>query len=306
MVEGVGKVAEGGTRNLVGSSASRRGIALNLLLVAAKLAAGIFTGSVSTVADGFNNLTDAAGSVITWAGFKMAGKKADKEHPFGHGRYEYLAGLGAAVLILLVGIELARSGVGEILRPSPLKLSPLLFAVLCTSILVKIWMAVYYGRLSRRIGSSALRAVSFDSRNDVLATAAVLVSALLYHWTGLQLDGWAAIIIALFIINNGWGLIRETVSQLVGEAPSPELVDYICDKITGHDQVLGIHDLIVHDYGPDRRYVSAHVEMPEDEDPVVTHAIIDSIERSFLEEDGIHLIIHYDPVPREAGLGGGH
>lgn len=296
--ESVGGIQQG-VRSQMGSSASSRGVAINLLLVAAKLVAGLLAGSVSVVADGLNNLMDAAGSIITWAGFKMAGKKADKEHPYGHGRYEYLAGLGAAVLILVIGVELGRSGIEEILRPSPIKLSPLLFGVLAASILVKAWMAVYYSRIGRRMGSSALKAVAADSWNDVLATGAVLLSAVLYRLTGAHLDGWAAVLVALFILYNGWGLVRETISQLVGEAPAPELVDYICEKISRHEQVLGIHDLIVHDYGPGRRYVSAHVEMPGDEDPMVTHDIIDAIERRFLEEDHIHLIIHYDPVPRK-------
>lgn len=296
--DGTGSVPEG-ARYLVGSSASGRGVLVNLLLVAGKMAAGILSGSVSVFADGINNLMDAAGSVITWAGFKMAGKKADEEHPFGHGRYEYLAGLGTAVLIVIVGLELGRSGLGEILEPTPLKLNPLLFAVLGLSILVKGWMAVYYGHLSRRMASSAFKAISADSRNDVLATGTVLLSTVLFRFTGLQLDGWATLIVALFVIQNGWSLIKETISQLVGEAPDPELVTYICEKIARHDQVLGIHDLIVHDYGPGRRYVSAHVEMPGDEDPVITHAIIDAIERQFLDEDHIHLIIHYDPVPRD-------
>lgn len=206
-------------RHQVGSSASRLGVGINLLLVALKLAAGVLSGSVSAVADGLNNLMDAAASIITWAGFKMAAKKADAEHPFGHGRYEYLAGLGAAVLIMVVGVELARSGVGEILRPTPLKLSPLLFGVLGLSILVKAWMAYYYGRSGRRMGSSAFKAVAADSRNDALATGAVLLSALLFRWTGLQLDGWAAVIVALFIVHSGWGLVKETVSQLVGRPP---------------------------------------------------------------------------------------
>lgn len=292
-----------GVRHLVGSSASGKGVLINLVLVAAKMTAGILSGSVSLVADGFNNLMDAAASVITWAGFKMAGKKADKEHPFGHGRYEYLAGLGTAVLILVVGIELARSGVTEILHPTPLTLSPLLFVVLAGSILVKTWMAVYYGRLGRRMTSSALKAVSADSRNDALATGAVLLSAAIFYWGDVQLDGWAAVVVALFIVQSGVGLVRETISQLVGEAPDPELVDYISEKIARCDLVQGIHDLIVHDYGPGRRYVSVHVEMPDDEDPVVTHGIIDAIERSFLEEDHIHLIIHYDPVPRDSKAG---
>jgi cation diffusion facilitator family transporter len=301
MAEGFGKmVVDPGERHLLGSSASWKGIAVNLLLVVGKVAAGVLSGSVSVLADGINNLMDAAGSIITFAGFRMAAKKADKEHPFGHGRYEYLAGLGASVLVLIVGIEMARSGVEEILRPTDLELNLLTFAVLGISIVVKIWMALSYARLSRRIGSSALKAVSVDSRNDALATGAVLASFALQRYTGLQLDGWGAVLVALFILHNGLGLVRETISPLIGEAPSQELVEYITDKIAEHDQVLGIHDLIIHDYGPGRRYVSAHVEMPEDEDPIKTHAIIDTIEQDFLETDQIHLIIHYDPVPRNA------
>ncbi|NMB02378.1 MAG: cation transporter [Firmicutes bacterium] len=287
------------SRSSAGSFASWAGIVINLLLVVGKVTAGIFAGSVAVIADGLNNLMDALGAIITLLGFKMAAKKADDEHPFGHGRYEYIAGLAVAVLVLVVGVELARSGITEILDPSPVDFGTPIVIVLVISVAVKSWMALFYRRFSKRIGSSALKAVSVDSRNDALATSAVFISALVSRYAGIELDGWAALGVSLFILYNGIGLLKETISPLVGEAPSEELVDYISEKITAHKQVLGIHDLIIHDYGPERRYVSAHVEMPSDEDPVITHDIIDSIERDFLENDGIHLIIHVDPVAPE-------
>ncbi len=283
-------------RNALGRFAGLAGIVINLLLVAGKITFGLVAGSIAVVADGFNNLMDAAGAIITLLGFKMAAKKADDEHPHGHGRYEYIAGLAVSVLVLVVGIELARSGISEIISPSPVDFGLALFVVLVASVLIKAWMAIFYGSLGVRIESSALKAVSVDSRNDALTTSAVLVSALISRYSGIQLDGWAALGVAIFIIYQGMGLIRETISPLVGEAPSEELVEYISEKIGAYEGVLGIHDLIIHDYGPDRRYVSAHVEMPSDWDPLVTHEIIDGIERVFLKEDRIHLIIHYDPV----------
>ncbi len=284
------------TRNALGRVAGWMGIGINLLLVVGKITAGLLTGSIAVVADGANNLMDALGSVITVAGFRMAAKKADEEHPHGHGRYEYIAGLAVAVLVLVVGVELARGGISEIIAPSPVEFGVLIITVLGLSLAIKIWMAMFYGALSIKIGSSVLKAVSVDSRNDALATGAVLLSAVVSHLTGVALDGLAALGVALFIIYNGIGLVRETISPLVGEAPSPELVQYISEKIASYQGVLGLHDLIIHDYGPDRRYVSAHVEMPSDWEPLVTHDIIDRIERDLLDNDGIHLIIHYDPV----------
>lgn len=291
-------------RRSVGTLAGWTGIVINLLLVAGKVTAGLVVGSISVVADGLNNLMDAAGSIITLVGFKMAAKKADDEHPHGHGRYEYIAGLAVAVLVLVVGIELARAGISEISNPSPVDFGPVILIVLVVSVVVKIWMAVFYQTLSVRIDSSPLKAVSVDSRNDVLATGAVLISALVSRLTGLSLDGWAGLGVAIFILYNGIGLVKDTISPLVGEAPPEELVDYISEKIASYEGVLGIHDLIIHDYGPDKRYVSAHVEMPSDWDPLVTHDIIDRIERELLEIDRIHLIIHYDPVVTEQHFGG--
>lgn len=299
-VKGYRDSTDPNVRKSIGTFASWSGIFINLFLVTSKVAIGLLTGSISVVADGFNNLMDAAGSIIVLIGFKMAAKKADKEHPHGHGRYEYIAGLAVAVLVLVVGIELARGGIGEILKPTSVSYTKPLFAILIVSLLVKSWMALFFGRLGSHIDSSPLKAVSVDSRNDALATGAVLLSTIFSGYTGVQLDGWAALGVAIFIVYNGIGLVRETISPLVGEAPSEELVDYISTKIAQYEGVLGIHDLIIHDYGPDRRYVSAHVEMPSDWDPLVTHEIIDGIERDFLEKDRIHLIIHYDPVIMES------
>jgi cation diffusion facilitator family transporter len=286
-------------RKSVGSFASWTGILINVLLVAGKVTVGLVAGSISVVADGLNNLMDAAGSIITLVGFKMAARKADEEHPHGHGRYEYIAGLAVAVLVLVIGIELARAGVSKILNPSFVKFGPVILIILVFSVVVKVWMAMFYQTLNVRIDSSPLKAVSADSRNDALATGAVLFSALVSRFAGLSLDGWAGLGVAIFIIYNGIGLVKDTISPLVGEAPSEEFVDYLSEKITSYEGVLGIHDLIIHDYGPDKRYVSAHVEMPSDWDPLITHDIIDRIERELLETDRIHLIIHYDPVVTE-------
>ena len=295
-IKGYGDFADPEVRKSIGTFASWFGILINLLLVMSKVLIGLFAGSISVVADGLNNFMDATGSIIVLVGLKMAAKKADEEHPHGHGRYEYLAGLAVAVLVLVVGIELARGGIAEIIWPTSVSFTRPLFVVLIVSIAVKAWMALFYRRLALKIDSTPLKAVSVDSRNDVLATGAVLLSTTLSRLIGVPLDGWAALGVAIFIVYNGVGLVRETVSPLVGEAPSDELVDFISRKIAGYEGVLGIHDLIIHDYGPDRRYVSAHVEMPSDWDPLVTHEIIDGIERDLLENDRIHLIIHYDPV----------
>ena len=283
-------------RSSVGRFASLTGIFLNLSLVAAKVVVGLLSGSIAVVADGLNNLMDASGSIITLAGFKIAEKKADKEHPFGHGRYEYVAGFVVAILVLAVGIELGKNGIKRIFNPEPVNLGPVVFIILILSILLKFWMAGFYRSLGRRIGSTALKAVSADNRNDTLATGAVLLSAIISRFAEINLDGWAGLGVAVFIIYNGISLIRETLSPLLGEAPSNELVEYIAQKILSYEYVMGIHDIIVHDYGPNRRYVSVHVEMPSNEDIMAIHAVIDEIEKSFLENDGIHLIIHHDPI----------
>ncbi len=283
-------------RTAAGGLAGRVGIFCNLLLVVGKLFAGFLTGSVAIMADGLNNLSDAASSIITLIGFKFASKEADKEHPFGHARIEYLAGLTVAVLVLVMGIELGKSSIDKIINPTPVSFGWVSLLILFASILVKAWMAAFNRNVGQRINSSSLRAASVDSRNDVITTAAVLLGALITHFSGVNLDGWIGLGVAVFIFYSGINLIKETLNPLLGEAPDPEFVQYAVEKIEGNEGILGTHDLIVHDYGPGHRFVSAHVEMSSELDPVVAHDIIDRIERDFLDEDNVHLIIHYDPI----------
>ncbi len=283
-------------RSQIGNLASWSGILLNIVLVAVKVLAGIFSGSVSVIADGLNNLMDAIGSVITLIGFKLSNKKADKEHPFGHGRYEYIAGLAVAVLVLLVGIELGKTSIDKIMNPTSVDFGWLTLIILVVSVLLKLWMSLFSKNLGARIISTAIIAVSIDSRNDAIATTAVLVSAFITQFANINLDGWASLGVAIFIIYNGIILIKETISPILGESPSDELVNYITKKIESHECVIGIHDLIVHDYGPGRQYASAHVELSRDIDPLVSHDVLDKFEKEFFEKDNIHMVIHYDPV----------
>lgn len=283
-------------RSAYGKLAGIVGIVCNILLFAAKLIAGLVSGSVSITADAVNNLSDASGSVVTLLGFKLAEKPADKGHPYGHARMEYLSGLTVAVLILLIGLELAKTSFHKILHPSPVEFSAALVVVLDISILVKIWLAHFNRRLGSQIGSETLAATAADSRNDVLATAAVLLACVVGKLTNWAIDGYAGFLVALFILWSGVGIIKDTVDPLLGEAPNPELVRMVGREISGYDKVLGLHDLMVHDYGPGRRFASVHVEMDSREDPLVCHEIIDGIERDFLEKHNIHLVVHYDPL----------
>jgi len=290
-------------RKKIGSLASWLGIILNILLVVGKGIAGIISGSVSVIADGLNNLMDAAGSVITLIGFKISSKKADKEHPFGHGRFEYVSGLAVAVLVLLVGIELGKTSIKKILNPTPVDYGWITLVILVVSVLLKLWMSFFSKNLGKKINSTALIAVSADSRNDVIATSVVFITALISRFTTVNLDGWAGFGVAIFIIYNGIILIKETISLLLGESLSDELVNDITKKIESYDCVLGIHDLIVHDYGPGRQYASAHVELYSHIDPLVVHGVIDEIEKNFLQDENIHLVIHYDPVKHDFDKG---
>ncbi|NLC45395.1 MAG: cation transporter [Clostridiales bacterium] len=283
-------------RNKIGSLASWSGIILNILLVIGKVLAGFVSGSMSIIADGINNLMDAIGSVITLIGFKLSRKKADKEHPFGHGRYEYVAGLAVAVLVLLVGIELGRTSIAKVINPTIIDFGWLPLVILVISIILKLWMRLFIKNLGQRINSTALIAVSVDSRNDAIATSAVLITAFISQFANIKLDGWASLGVAIFIIYNGVILIKETISPILGESPSDELVNYITKKIESYECVIGLHDLIVHDYGPGKQYASAHLELSSDIDPLVSHAVLDKIEKEFLEKDNIHMVIHYDPV----------
>ena len=283
-------------RSAIGALSGTVGIGCNLLLFAFKLFIGTVSGSVSVTADALNNLSDASGSILTLMGFRLADKPADEHHPFGHARAEYLSGLAVAVLILFIGFELAKSSVEKILHPVPVALSEIMAVVLICSVGVKLWMYLFNARLGRLIGSPSLMATAADSRNDCITTTAVLAAALVEQRLDLRVDGFMGLGVAAFILFSGIGLARDTVNPLLGESADAELREKLVDYISRHPKVLGYHDLMVHDYGPARRYASLHVEMDHREDPMECHDIIDDMERECLRSHNVHLVIHYDPV----------
>lgn len=283
-------------RGSYGKLAGMVGIVCNLLLFAGKLIAGLLSGSVAITADAVNNLSDASSSLVTILGFKLAERPADEEHPYGHARIEYLSGLAVAALILIIGFELGKSSVEKIIHPEAVAFSWLTLAVLLASILVKLWMSLFCKKLGRKINSSTLTATAADSRNDVISTAAVLIGCLVGHFFGLQIDGYIGVLVALFILWSGIVIAKETISPLLGEQADEELVKRIADLIQSHDKILGIHDLMVHDYGPGQCFASVHAEMDSRENPLDCHDIIDDIERDALQELRVHLVIHYDPI----------
>ena len=283
-------------RAKVGSLAGAVGIFCNILLFLGKVTVGLLSGSVAIAADGWNNLSDAASSIVTLLGFRFSRKPADAHHPYGHARAEYLSGLCVAVLILFIGVELAKSSVGKIFSPEPVEFTAVTFWVLVASIGVKLWMARFVGKLGQLIGSKALEATSADSRNDVIATSAVLVSCLVSRAMDIEIDGWMGLCVAAFILYSGYGIARETVSILLGESADRELVEKLEKMVLRHEGILGIHDLLIHDYGPGRCFASAHVELSAEEDPLVCHEIIDHLECDALRELNVHLVIHHDPV----------
>lgn len=273
------------------------GILCNVLLFVGKLLAGLFSGSIAIMADAVNNLSDAAGNIVSLIGFRLAAKAPDDKHPYGYARYEYLAGLAVSAMIVAIGLSLGKDSVMKIISPEATQFSVMAVVILSVSILVKLWMSVFNKKIGRRIASDALIATAADSRNDALSTGAVLVSTILGHVTGIAvIDGVMGLLVALFIVYSGWGLVRETLSPLLGECPDPTLVSRIEKKIMGYDQVLGMHDLIVHDYGPGHQFATLHVEMPAEMDPMLSHDIIDNIEMALWEEEHIQVSIHYDPI----------
>lgn len=283
-------------RGAYGMTASMVGMGCNVMLFAGKMLAGLLSGSVAIMADAVNNLSDASSSLISLIGFKLADKPADAEHPYGHGRYEYLSGLTVAVMILAIGVELLKSSVQKIFSPEPVTFSLLTVGILAASILVKLWMMGFNRNIGRRIDSTTLEATARDSRNDVITTSAVLLCTILAKVTGLDLDGYVGAAVAAFILVSGFSLVRDTLDPLLGKAPSPETVRHIRGKIMAYPGVLGVHDLMIHDYGPGRQFASVHVEMSAREDPIVSHDIIDGIERDFLKDERLHMVVHYDPI----------
>lgn len=283
-------------RAKVGKLSGLVGILCNLLLFAGKLVTGVISGSVSITADAMNNLSDAASAIVTLVGFKLAEKPADSEHPYGHARFEYLSGLAVAALIVVIGVDLAKTSVQKIFAPTSVAVSLPLVLVLVGSIGVKLWLCLFNRKLGKKISSQTLLATAADSRNDVLSTGAVLAAALVEWLTQWKIDGYIGLGVALFILYSGITLGKETISPLLGEAASPELRRLIMDVVSGNSLVLGYHDLMVHDYGPGQRFASIHVEMDQREDPLVCHEIIDDMERLCLDRHNIHLVIHYDPI----------
>ena len=283
-------------RARIGKLSGAVGIICNCLLAAGKLIVEHMTSSMYIPADGLNNLSDGASSIVTLLGFKLAEKPADRKHPYGHARIEYIAGLTVAVMILFIGLELGKSSVQKFINPEPIEFSFTAVWVLCASILVKLFMMLFNLKMGRRINSNALLATAADSRNDVMTTSAVLAASIVEHLYDVRIDGVMGIAVSLFILYSGIKLAGETMSPLLGEGANPELQKQITDYINGCPMVLGCHDLMVHDYGPGRRYASIHVEIDKNEDPMACHARIDRMERECLKNYGTHLVIHYDPV----------
>ena len=283
-------------RAAIGKLAGGTGIFCNVLLFLLKLTVGILSGAVSVIADALNNLSDAASSVVTLFGFRLAQRPADQDHPYGHARYEYLSGLTVAVLIIIIGIELAKSSVTRIFAPAPVDFTAIALVVLLCSIAIKFWMCVFFATLGKKIGSATLKATSVDSRNDVITSSAVLLGCVVERVFHLQIDGYVGLAVAAFILYSGATMARETISPLLGQQADEKLLDAISNLVCSHEKVLGIHDLLVHDYGPGRCYASVHVELSAQEDPLVCHDIIDAIECNALQKLNVHLVIHYDPV----------
>ena len=283
-------------RRAYGTLCGAVGIALNILLFAGKLFAGRLSGSIAVTADAFNNLSDAGSSAVTLLGFRLAGKKPDTDHPFGHGRIEYISGLLVAGLILLMGVELAKSSFDKILHPEPVAFSALAAAIMAASVCVKLYMWLYNRAVGRKIKSAAMEATATDSLSDTIATSAVLLAMLVGKWTGLAVDGYVGLVVALFILFSAYKAAKETLSPLLGQAPDPELVQEIRDITLANDTVQGVHDLVVHDYGPGRMMISLHAEVPAHGDIMAMHDVIDNVEKELMERLHCHAVIHMDPI----------
>ena len=289
-------VSSPAVRRAYGTLCGAVGIALNILLFAGKFFAGQLSGSIAVTADAFNNLSDAGSSAVTLLGFRLAGKKPDTDHPFGHGRIEYISGLIVAGLILLMGVELAKSSLDKILHPEEVTFSLLALGIMAASVCVKLYMWLYNRQVGRRIHSAAMEATAMDSLSDTASTFAVLVAMLIGKWTGLAVDGYVGLVVALFILFSAYKAARETLSPLLGQAPDPELVREIRDIVLSDDTVVGVHDLVVHDYGPGRRIISLHAEVPADGELLEMHDAIDNIEMELARKLRCEAVIHMDPV----------
>lgn len=291
-----GDPTEPAVREAYGKLVGVVGIVSNLLLFAGKMLAGLLSGSLAIMADAVNNLSDSVSSVVTLIGFKLSAMPPDEKHPYGHARYEYISGLLVSVLIITIGIEFFKSSLEKILHPEPIMLTTLTVVILVVSIAVKLWQGLFNRNIGHRIQSDALRATAADSINDVISTTAVLIGALVCHFTDLMLDGWLGLAVAVFILVSGIKLVLDTLNPLIGMAPDEEQADQLKEKIMAYPSVLGIHDLIVHNYGPGHFFASVHVEVPACQNILISHEIADDIEREIQLELGIELVVHLDPI----------
>ena len=295
-IRGRDALAPSALRQAYGQLCGVVGIGLNLLLFAVKFFAGTLSGSIAITADAFNNLSDAGSSLVTLLGFRLAGRKPDPEHPFGHGRMEYISGLVVAGLILLMGVELFKSSLKKILQPEAIVSSPLVLLILALSVAVKLYMFYYNRAIGKRIKSSAMTATATDSLSDAVSTTAVLVATLVAQFTGLNIDGWVGMLVALFILFSAYKAAKETLSPLLGQTPEPEFVEHIQQIVLSYPEVQNVHDLVVHDYGPGRVMISLHAEVPADGNLLQLHDVIDNIEHRLQKELGCVAVIHMDPI----------
>ncbi|KNZ43171.1 cation diffusion facilitator family transporter [Acetobacterium bakii] len=295
------KTANPQVRESYGKLASIFGIASNLVLFLSKITVGFLSNSISITADAVNNLSDFGSSIVTLVGFKIAGKPADAEHPYGHERIEYISGLIVSFIVLFLGLQLILNSIDKIMHPQMPEFSMISLFVLIMAILIKCWQYVFYQKIGKIIDSVSLLATSIDSRNDILATSAVLIAAIITYLTGFNLDGYMGVVVALFIIISGIRLVIDTANPILGTAPTKEMVDTIYKKILSYDNIIGLHDLNIHSYGATKFFASVHCEVPAEQNIIVSHEIIDTIERDFLKDLGIHLVIHLDPVVTNDG-----
>ncbi len=283
-------------RTAYGTLGSITGIITNIFLAIIKYIAGVFSGSISIMADAINNLSDAGASIISLVGIKLSAKPADKGHPYGHGRLEYISALGVAFLVLLMGIELFKSSVNKIINPEPVTFSILSLGILIFSIVAKLWLGLFNKKLGEKINSAPMMAVMKDSFSDCLATGVAAISIIVSAFSDVNIDGYLGIVVAGFIFIAGFNILKETMADLLGKPAEKEFVDEITNKILSYDKIVGVHDMIIHDYGPGRLFASAHAEVPSNEDLMEIHDIIDVIERDIFNEFGMVISIHMDPI----------
>lgn len=283
-------------RTSYGILSSIVGIICNLFLFSVKLTVGLIINSISVMADAFNNLSDAASSVISFIGVKLAGRPADKEHPFGHGRFEYIAALAVAFLVLQVGFSLFQSAFQKVLHPETLSFNPVLTAILCLSVLVKVWMMLFNRKLGKRINSTVMLATSADSMGDVVVTSATIISTIVAGLTGWKIDGYMGVVVSIFVMLAGFRIAKDTLVPLLGQAVERDVYEKITSMVESYEGIVGSHDLIIHNYGPTRRMATIHAEVPNDINLDMAHETIDKIERDVLEKLDIFLVIHMDPI----------